>query len=59
MCEAYLQVLANFGDGPFKADVESMKAEALERVEKDVQNIQLPSRGKVSNFSTKYNPGSA
>ncbi len=40
-------MLANFGEAPFKADVESMKVEAARRLEAQIQETVLPARGKV------------
>ncbi|BDA41395.1 Ran-binding protein 9 [Coccomyxa sp. Obi] len=41
------EVLANFGDAPFKADMESMKVEAARRLEAQINQTALPDRGKV------------
>jgi hypothetical protein len=47
-----LQVLANFGDAPFKADVDSMRVEAARRLEAQIRQTELPGRGKVWNPSS-------
>ncbi|EIE25153.1 SPRY-domain-containing protein [Coccomyxa subellipsoidea C-169] len=44
------EVLANFGEAPFKADVESMKVEAARRLEAQIQETVLPARGKVGSL---------
>jgi hypothetical protein len=41
------EVVANFGDAPFSADVDGMRAETMQRVEKAVMALPLPCRGKV------------
>lgn len=41
------QVLANFGDAPFKADVETMKSDAAQRLGVQIAQTELPERGKV------------
>ena len=41
------QVLANFGDAPFKADVDNMRVEAARRLKSQIRQTELPGRGKV------------
>ncbi len=41
------QIVANFGDRPFQADVEAMKAEARQRMQASIAHVELPCRGKV------------
>lgn len=42
-----LQIVANFGERAFRADVEAMKADTIQRLERDIMQIDLPCRGKV------------
>ncbi|KAK9909014.1 hypothetical protein WJX75_006058 [Coccomyxa subellipsoidea] len=44
------EVLANFGDAPFKADVDSMRVEAARRLEAQIRQTELPGRGKVGSL---------
>ena len=42
-----LQIVANFGEAPFTADVDAVRGETMQRLERGIMQIQLPCRGKV------------
>ena len=50
-----IQVVANFSFGDsmasFCADVAEMTSMAAARMEKDIQSMKLPNRGRVSNLT--------